>query len=669
MSYQVFFNLDDAPFRLTPDPAYFFPSKRHNEALETLLYSVESGEGFVQITGEPGVGKTLLIRSFLDQLGEDVNTALILHPHLTAAELFKVILEDLGLAPKNMEVMTKESLLRSFREILLQSAREGKKTLIIIDEAQEIPEETLEELRLLSNLETEEKKLLQIILVGQRELEDKLNQDRLRQLKQRITIRYCLDCLSYDETVNYIQHRLKIAGSGNISRFSPQIIKKIHKLSNGIPRIINSLCERALMAAFVDGKSTVNRKHLHSALQSLQGETTGSPIVRLFRTRPLIAYSAVVIFSVCTALYLTNAPFKQFLQQQGGRTLTLIHAVKEKISAKFVVDNNRNVEVTHSLSQERQQSGNNGQDNHQGWIPTAITQNTGKGNRVQQKTLSPAIRDQHITASSTSSNEVLISKKIAGQLKHFSPETVLSLPSGWEGIVILRHSNTAILLQGRGHTAQIINTLALPTATTLEKGLYLVGKQKDTPYLFNHRSFFAWHVDKSLAKWLWQQFGKNSNISLVPVIVTEAKLLPTAKENLSAIQTMVKNWAESFNRQDLNNFMLYYDDSILTYRIFRNRPQVQSHSEITTDKKNVFKKNKTLFLQISEPACLINPNDSSRGMAIFYQRFISSKYADSGVKVFYLRKTGAIPGKPKWVITGRLWLAAKDNVQQIMTAQ
>jgi general secretion pathway protein A len=171
MAYEKFFGLKETPFRLTPDPDYYFPSDVHKEALQTLLYSIRAGEGFVQITGHPGTGKTLILRTILRQLGDEVTTALILNPRLSPEDLLRVILEDLGLDPFQIEGKTREEHLRYFRDFLLGKAQEGQKIVVIIDEAQNLPSETMEELRLLSNLETEKEKLLQIILVGQVELE------------------------------------------------------------------------------------------------------------------------------------------------------------------------------------------------------------------------------------------------------------------------------------------------------------------------------------------------------------------------------------------------------------------------------------------------------------------------------------------------------------------
>jgi general secretion pathway protein A len=201
MSYEEFFHLKDAPFRLTPDPDYFFPSGVHKEALDTMVYSIRTGEGFVMITGTPGVGKTLLVRKLLRELGDKVNLALVLNPTISPRELLSVILDDLGITTmEESQNVSQEMLLRRFRDNLLNKSSQGIKTIIIIDEAQNLPKATLEELRMLSNLESDKEKLLQIILVGQLELEERLQYDEMKQLAQRITIRYRLTPLSSEET-------------------------------------------------------------------------------------------------------------------------------------------------------------------------------------------------------------------------------------------------------------------------------------------------------------------------------------------------------------------------------------------------------------------------------------------------------------------------------------
>ena len=647
MTYQVFFNLDDAPFRLTPDPEYFFPSKRHSEALETLIYCVESGEGFVQITGEPGVGKTLLIRSFLDQLADNVNTALILHPRLEPEDLFKVILEDLGLAPENMQEMSKESLLRSFRDILLKSAKQGRRTIVIIDEAQEIPENTLEELRLLSNLETDKEKLLQIILVGQPELDDKLNQDRFKQLHQRITIRYRLDKLTLDETTNYIHHRLKVAGGGTIIRFGPKIIRQIHTISKGTPRIINTLCERSLMAAFVDGKSSVNQDHLHNAMQSLGHDI--SKTGNKGKKKQLAFLLFLVLLLAGTALYFSNASFQKLTDLKSGQLIAFLQAKKIAITTSLkeppveITAGERVAPVTVQLSEQAVQTAQTDDSDHENDM-AAVTETT-----------------EDILAAAEISKEQDSTSPVVQSAEPEETENSIALPAGWRSITIDQKEKKALLFESNNQTST--RELTLPTGTTLEDGIYLLGQDKDTPFLFNHRSFFSWQTNQSLSEWLFQQFADDQSSPVIPVIVSSSapEYLPGQME-LSEIRTMVKNWAATFEQKDIQELMRYYDNSLIDYRLFRDSPTVKSHAEVTAKKLEIFEKNKALFLQISEPVCIVNSEDPSQAIALFHQRFISTSYNDSGIKVLYLRKTGAGNSKkPQWVITGRLWLPARDE--------
>lgn len=263
--YLEFFGLRDDPFKITPDANYFFLSESHQEALTSLKYIVESEEGFAVIVGEPGTGKTLTVRKFVDELPSNVEYAYILFPNLSPEELFEAILEDFGI---KSEGETKNRLFSKMRDFLIKKRLSGKKVLIIVDEAQNLPEETLEELRILSNLETSDQKLLQIILLGQPELEEKLNSDRLRQLKQRITVFVKLRNLTNEETRSYVEYRLAKAGGGNV-RIHGGVFKILYENSLGIPRLINILMERSLMAAYVDSSYEIKKKHIKRAVESL----------------------------------------------------------------------------------------------------------------------------------------------------------------------------------------------------------------------------------------------------------------------------------------------------------------------------------------------------------------------------------------------------------------
>lgn len=253
--YTRYFGLSENPFALSPDPRYLYMSRRHQEALAHLTYGITHGGGFVQLTGEVGTGKTMMIRTLLERLPENVDVALVLYPFLTGHEFVSAICTDLRVAqPK--EAGSLKVLIDALNDYLLQNHARGRRTVLIIDEAQKLSHDILEQIRLLTNLETTKEKLLQILLIGQPELQNLLAQQNLRQLAQRITARYRLEPLSLAETREYIAHRLQIAGaSANI--FSEGAMHWIHRASRGIPRIVNVICDRALLGAYASGKASV----------------------------------------------------------------------------------------------------------------------------------------------------------------------------------------------------------------------------------------------------------------------------------------------------------------------------------------------------------------------------------------------------------------------------
>lgn len=265
--YEGFFGLSESPFNLTPDPRFVFFSQQHNEALSALRYGVESRRGFIQITGEIGTGKTTLCRTFLDRLEGKVHSALVFNPQLSEFELLQTIVEDFGITPPGNR---RKDYFDSLNLFLLEEFEKGYNAIVIIDEAQLLCPRALEQIRLLSNLETATQKLLQIILVGQPELRDLLNRRDLVQLYQRITIRYHLNILTLDESGDYLEHRLKVAGAAG-TFFTPEAAARIHLRSGGVPRLMNVLADRALMAAFAEGEKIVTPAQVDHAQEDLEG--------------------------------------------------------------------------------------------------------------------------------------------------------------------------------------------------------------------------------------------------------------------------------------------------------------------------------------------------------------------------------------------------------------
>ena len=293
MDYLEFFNLKEDPFGLTPDSYYFYPSKMHNDVLASLDYAVEQKEGFSLIIGEPGTGKTTILKIFIDRWKEKAEIALIMTPRLSSEELLQAILDDLNI---HMETTNKNEMIKTFRDFLIARSLADKRVIIIVDEAQNLSDGSLEELRLLSNLETDKEKLLQIILVGQPELQRRLHSEGLRQLDQRISIRATLKSLTAVETSDYISFRLIKAGKGS-AIYDEKAKKLIHTLSGGIPRLINLTASRAMMVAYIGSSHQILKRHVLDTVKHIPETQRKSS----FRYRTL-RYAAAAIALICIVL-------------------------------------------------------------------------------------------------------------------------------------------------------------------------------------------------------------------------------------------------------------------------------------------------------------------------------------------------------------------------------
>jgi general secretion pathway protein A len=264
--YEEYFRLKEKPFSLTPDPEFLFLSDSHQQALEHLLFGLESGEGFIVVTGDIGVGKTTVCRALLRRVPERFTTALVVNTLLTEKELLRTILGDFG---AEVPDGTRKDLLDALNRFLLAEAAADRRPVLIIDEAQNLAPPLLEQVRLLSNLETEKRKLLQIVLFGQKELQEKLRLPELRQFNQRVTVRARILPLNARETSRYVQHRLSVAGASGGQFLSPAAERLLFRRSRGVPRRINQLCDRALLAACLRSAARVEREDVVRAVTSL----------------------------------------------------------------------------------------------------------------------------------------------------------------------------------------------------------------------------------------------------------------------------------------------------------------------------------------------------------------------------------------------------------------
>jgi general secretion pathway protein A len=332
--YENYFQFKEKPFSLTPDPKFLYLSKQHQGALDHMLYGIKQREGFMVIAGDVGTGKTTLCRCLLDRLDEDVEVALILNPMLSDMDLLRNIVHDLqiesvqlqqpagiiedGSTGDNIEIeltpeipstidwkprehtwtnnASKKELIDALNVFLLTRHEQGCTTVLIVDEAQNLSFDVMEQIRILSNIETEKDKLLQIIFVGQLELNEKLKLPTLKQLNQRISIRYEISPLDMDGTKNYIEHRILVAGAASHVTFTGSAVKEVFNYSKGYPRLINLVCDRALLAAYHQHDETIDRSHIGEAIRSLLGEENKSYFLSHFIKAQLPLVASILFF-------------------------------------------------------------------------------------------------------------------------------------------------------------------------------------------------------------------------------------------------------------------------------------------------------------------------------------------------------------------------------------
>ena len=311
--YANYFGLSELPFSIAPNPQYLYMSTRHREALAHLSYGLQADGGFILLTGEVGTGKTTLCRQLLNQIPVDVDTAFVLNPMVSATELLSTIADEFGFSCYDHQ--STKALTDALNSFLLKQNQADRKSVLIIDEAQNLPRDVLEQLRLLTNLETDERKLLQIILLGQPELNQTLEHESLRQFNQRVTSRYHLEPLDLDDTEAYIRHRISVA-RGTANLFTDSAVRKLYSLTGGIPRLINLICDRALLGAYAEDRRHVTLSIVRKAAEEVTGKKVSKPL------KLVIATAATAIIATVGGIIYLSTP------EESSSTLTTVTAAQ-----------------------------------------------------------------------------------------------------------------------------------------------------------------------------------------------------------------------------------------------------------------------------------------------------------------------------------------------------
>lgn len=316
--YEAFYGFREKPFSLTPDPEYLFLSRKHESVRSHLAYGLETGQGFVVVSGEIGSGKTTLVRHLVGSLSSSVKAACVVNPKGTFRQIMRQVLDEFGVAGAE-EKLSREGLLTAFREFVVRQGESGGTSVVVFDEAQNLDPAVLEEIRMLSNIETDKKKLVQIILLGQPELSELLASPELEQLNQRIAVRVHLGALDLEETAQYIEHRLAVAsGRSGSATFTKDAVRVIHAYSRGVPRKINIACDAVLLAGFIDGKTTFNGRYVRDAIIDMSGSAElGADLGELeqvslgagMRGRLKAVLIALAAAAVCIGLWLAYRMF------------------------------------------------------------------------------------------------------------------------------------------------------------------------------------------------------------------------------------------------------------------------------------------------------------------------------------------------------------------------
>ena len=641
MAYKKFFGLKDSPFRITPDIEYYFPTGVHSVVLENLMYSIKSEDGLIQLTGAPGTGKTLTIRALLYQLKDDIRPVIIYDPSISAHELLTTILKDLGI--QTIQKESREELIRLLKSYLVKN---NNYIVIVIDEAQSMEQETLEQLGLLTNIESGNKKWIKVILAGQALLEHKLSSPEFDNFHQLITTRYKLDPISKQDMFEYVKHRLRVAGyqeDGEL--FDEKTLRKIYKISNGIPRIINIICERSLMTAFIERKTHIETGHIKKAFNSISGEAGHSDK----RKNRFILLSLIILFIALLSGF--GKVYNNY--KKTGDPMMALQGITDEDLLKFS-DEGFIYDKSESLNQKKN-------FNHK--EPQKTKKNK---NLSQDKKGSLSALDTKLAFDTKNKTLAVVNTKtepVTSPPKEIKiPPEFIVIPTGGNVISIDSQANELYQWKKESNGAKLLKSMAFNW--TLSEGLFLLGAENGLEFIFQPQ-LFNFKAYKNIAGNIFNELEKYSWHRVFPLLISNPKKL-SDKDSLNKareIPEFVNKWSQAWQDKDLETYMNFYSRNQIMFYQTENKTIVYSWENLYDKKNRIFSMNSFIEVKISNLTCVLNPVHNNTAIVLFHQEYNSDTYSDKGIKVLYLNLEPRITNSGfanNWRIVVRFWIEIND---------
>jgi type II secretory pathway predicted ATPase ExeA len=613
------FGLSCKPFENTPDPSFLFLSEQHREVLAALDYGIDSAKGFVLVAGDVGTGKTTLIHALLKKLDPAYLVLHIINPRLIFNDLINILLKRLGIESQGKDNF---EIVEAIQQKLESLDHNKNRVVLIIDEAHLLSPESYEAIRLLSNIESEKRKLIQIILAGQIEIYNKLQEDSLKPLQQRLVINRTLEELDKKETQDYISHRLRVAGRES-RLFDKKATLLIWKRSRGIPRLINQICDNALLIGYAMKADTIGAGIIKEVINDMDSGYA-APAESFFPPLQKIKWvfiglaAALLIGYISAKLAVSNIPAHENLKEKKNIALYKPGSAPEPDESA----------PENSL------------------LPYYEVNN-------QESKTQEALPETRFEQNSSAADKQKEAKK------RIKPE--IYAPAGVYFITISSDQKKGTFREGvNGHSSRILKEFYYKGG--LNDGLYVLGKNRRAEgFIFDYQAFLK-GCPYSIPSDLWDELpGYISQHMLLVCVGPSASEISASGEDVLEISRSVGLWAEAWSSMNITKLMSCYADVITTFYTNMKKPIVYSLDELCKQKNAVFKKNRSISLQISEPLCALNPVSPQTGIAIFYQEYKSSVYHDKGVKILYFGRADRPDGKNSWNIFARLWLPLSEE--------